>query len=119
MKKIIIITLIILYKCTSGLAQKTIPLCNPALGEQKLQAALEAKPQAPTRAIIKICSPSRHSLANPPLFILDGMELAKGDSLKIEPRDIESISVLKDKKAIEPYGKKGENGVIIITSKKK
>jgi hypothetical protein len=116
--KYIIITLIILYKCTSGLAQKTINLSTPTLGEQKLPAVLEMK-QAPTGTIVKICSPSRHSLANPPLFILDGMELANADSLKIEPKNIESISVFNDKKSIEPYGKKGENGVIIITSKKK
>jgi TonB-dependent SusC/RagA subfamily outer membrane receptor len=55
----------------------------------------------------------------PPLYIVDGVE-GQSDVLKnIHPENIESISVLKDKKAVEPYGKKGENGVIIITSKKK
>jgi hypothetical protein len=116
--KYIIITLIILYKSTSGFAQKTIPISTHTLGEQKLSAVLEMK-QASTKTFIRICSPSRHSINNPPLFILDGMELANGDSLKIEPKNIESISVFNDKKSIEPYGKKGENGVIIITSKKK
>jgi hypothetical protein len=117
--KYIIITLIILYKSTAGFSQKTLPYRTPTLEEQKLPAVLKMKPSAPAGTVIRICSPSRHSLENSPLFILDGMELAKGDSLKIEPRDIESISVFNDKKSIEPYGKKGENGVIIITSKKK
>jgi TonB-dependent SusC/RagA subfamily outer membrane receptor len=38
------------------------------------------------------------------------------DALKSE--DIESIDVLKEKKAIEPYGEKGKNGVVLITTKK-
>ena len=69
---------------------------------------------------IRICSPSRHSLANQPLYIIDGKEMANGDSLKIiDPHNIESVSIVKDKSAIEIYGKKAENGVIIITMKKK
>jgi hypothetical protein len=116
--KYIFITLIILYKSTFGLAQKEIIPSTTTLGERKLSAVLEVKQLSPT-TIIKICSPSRHSLANPPLFILDGMEITRADSLNIKPENIESISVLKDKTAIEPYGKKGENRVIIITSKEK
>jgi TonB-dependent SusC/RagA subfamily outer membrane receptor len=52
-----------------------------------------------------------------PLIIMDG----KADNTVIEnidPNNIESISVLKDSTAIKMYGKKGKNGVIIITSKK-
>jgi TonB-dependent SusC/RagA subfamily outer membrane receptor len=52
-----------------------------------------------------------------PLYILDGKEIT--DTKRIDPKSIESIEVLKDKSAVEIYGKKGENGVIIITSKKK
>jgi TonB-dependent SusC/RagA subfamily outer membrane receptor len=118
MKKIII-TLIILYKSTSGFAQKAVKLIPSTLGEQTLPAVLEMKPQAPMATTIRICSPSRHSIVNPPLFLLDGIEVAHLDSLKIDPKDIASISVLKDRKEVEIYGKKGENGVIIITSKKK
>jgi TonB-dependent SusC/RagA subfamily outer membrane receptor len=36
---------------------------------------------------------------------------------EINPNDIESISVLKDKSATDLYGEKGKNGVIIITLK--
>jgi TonB family protein len=51
-----------------------------------------------------------------PLYILDGKEISNISFLN--PKDIESISVLKDKSATALYGKKGENGVIIITTKK-
>lgn len=59
---------------------------------------------------------------NQPLFIIktdkgtqSGTEMKDFD---IEPNDIESISVLKDKAATEFYGEKGKDGVIIITVKK-
>ncbi len=52
-----------------------------------------------------------------PLFILDDIELPGSDLGKVKPEDIESIEVLKDKKAIEPYGEKGKNGVVIISTK--
>jgi len=55
---------------------------------------------------------------NQPLYIIDG-QIHDGDKLKnINPKDIESISVLKDKSATDTYGDKGKNGVIIITLKK-
>ncbi|MDR1416335.1 MAG: hypothetical protein LBJ57_02800 [Prevotellaceae bacterium] len=54
--------------------------------------------------------------AKKPYVIVDGKEYTKGLHT-IDPNDIESISVLKDEAAIQQYGKKGENGVVIITSK--
>ena len=36
----------------------------------------------------------------------------------INPRDIESIEVLKDASATAIYGSRGANGVILITTKK-
>jgi TonB-dependent SusC/RagA subfamily outer membrane receptor len=35
----------------------------------------------------------------------------------INPTDIESISILKDKSAVSLYGKEGEDGVVLITTK--
>ncbi|MEM6685625.1 MAG: hypothetical protein AAF617_07480, partial [Bacteroidota bacterium] len=54
-----------------------------------------------------------------PLFIVDGKEVTADKFKDFNPNKIESISVLKDKAATELYGKKGENGVIIVTTKKK
>jgi hypothetical protein len=51
-----------------------------------------------------------------PLLIVDGKEV--DDINSISPENIDAFKVLKDKKAIEKYGKKGKNGVIIITTKK-
>jgi TonB-dependent SusC/RagA subfamily outer membrane receptor len=51
-----------------------------------------------------------------PLVYLDGVEIESPDN--VNPEDIESIDVIKDKTAIALYGEKGKNGVILITSKK-
>lgn len=55
---------------------------------------------------------------NPLLIIIDGEKMPKDFELNtIDPNDIESISVLKDKSAIDTYGDEGKDGVIIITRK--
>ena len=40
------------------------------------------------------------------------------DVSSIDPKDIESISVLKGKSALDLYGEEGKNGVVIINLKK-
>ncbi|WP_297336546.1 periplasmic heavy metal sensor [Algoriphagus sp.] len=58
---------------------------------------------------------------NQPFFIFKtsegSVEKSSMSNLDIDPNDIESISVLKDKSATEVYGEKAKNGVIIITLK--
>lgn len=57
-----------------------------------------------------------------PLFVIktdDGtFEKSSMELRDIDPNEIESINVLKDKGATSLYGEKGKNGVIIITLKK-
>ena len=52
-----------------------------------------------------------------PLFIVDGKEFPSSSIHTINPSRIESMSVLKGESALEAYGDKGKNGVIIITTK--
>ncbi|WP_190246212.1 M56 family metallopeptidase [Gelidibacter gilvus] len=53
-----------------------------------------------------------------PLVIFDGKEINNDEMEDIHPNSIAHIEVLKDNSATKVYGKKGENGVILITSKK-
>ena len=53
-----------------------------------------------------------------PLYYVDDRKITKLEMEAIDPNTIESIFILKDKKAIEKYGKEGENGVIEIKIKK-
>lgn len=54
-----------------------------------------------------------------PLVILDGVEQEEGVDINklIDVEKIESISVLKDASAVDLYGERGKDGVIVITSK--
>jgi TonB family protein len=53
-----------------------------------------------------------------PLVVVDGVILEEKNALdKLDPNKIQSISVLKDQSATAIYGKKGANGVILVTSK--
>jgi serine protease Do len=52
-----------------------------------------------------------------PLYIVDGKEVKNVN--EISPNDIEKIDVLKGASAKALYGKKGEKGVVVITTKKK
>lgn len=51
-----------------------------------------------------------------PLLFLDGKEVSSMNI--IQPEDIESVHVIKDKSALAPYGEKGRHGVVLIYSKK-
>ena len=53
-----------------------------------------------------------------PLFIVDGKEASYDVVRKIAPETIESLTVLKDKAAVEVYGEKGKNGVVEVKLKK-
>ncbi len=52
-----------------------------------------------------------------PLFIVNGKEFDKATFYEINPDVIASMKVLKEESSIQKYGKKGSNGVIIVTLK--
>jgi TonB-dependent SusC/RagA subfamily outer membrane receptor len=55
-----------------------------------------------------------------PLYVINGVPVQKNSNnpLKnINPNDIESINILKDNSAVSLYGKEGEDGVVLITTK--
>ena len=53
------------------------------------------------------------------LYIIDDEKMdSEFDVSSIDPQNIESISVLKDKSAVDLYGEEGKNGVVIINLKK-
>ena len=59
-------------------------------------------------------------LDDQPLIIIDGKEAGEAINLdSLDPNTIESINVLKGRSAEKAYGKKGKNGVVEITLKKK
>lgn len=61
---------------------------------------------------------NRYGESKKPLIILDGKPFTS-DINSIDPKTIESITVLKDESSIAVYGDEGKDGVIVMTSKKK
>jgi TonB-dependent SusC/RagA subfamily outer membrane receptor len=53
-----------------------------------------------------------------PLYILNKKEISSEEMKLLDPKTIESVTVLKDESATKVYGEKGKNGVIVITLKK-
>lgn len=67
------------------------------------------------RIIGKIAS---YRTENQPLYVLDGKIISEEKFRKINSKKIKNIMIYKEVKAIELYGDKAKNGVIVITIKK-
>ncbi len=77
---------------------------------------------------VRIRGVGSFSASNTPLYVLDGVAITEGDFTQaaqtanvlntLDPKDIESITVLKDAVAAGLYGSRAANGVIVITTKK-
>ncbi len=68
-----------------------------------------------TAPIVQIRGVSSIGYGADPLYIIDGFP---GSIAGLDPRDIQSVDVLKDASAAAIYGSRATNGVIIITTKK-
>ncbi|MCG1036199.1 SusC/RagA family TonB-linked outer membrane protein [Polaribacter sargassicola] len=53
-----------------------------------------------------------------PLIIMDGVPIRSGTLVSLNPRDFESVTILKDASATSIYGSRAANGVVVITTKK-
>lgn len=54
---------------------------------------------------------------NTPLFVIDGLVADQGAFNRLNPMDIENISVLKDAGSAAIYGSRSANGVVLVTTK--
>jgi TonB-linked SusC/RagA family outer membrane protein len=53
-----------------------------------------------------------------PLYVVDGVPLQAGGIETLNPKDIESIDILKDASSTAIYGSRGANGVVLVTTKR-
>lgn len=106
----------------SGAPSVDVALQGRAPGVQVTQGS--GVPGSPVRILVR--GTSSISSGTEPLYIVDGFPIYQnlGGILgginplsAINPKDIESIEVLKDAAATAIYGSRGSNGVIIITTK--
>lgn len=67
---------------------------------------------------IKVRGTGTITAGTSPLYVVDGVPLAKGQLNTFNMNDVESIEVLKDASSAAIYGSRGSNGVVLITTKK-
>lgn len=65
---------------------------------------------------VLIRGPNSFNASNAPLYVVDGMAISPrpNGSVPVNPRNVKSITVLKDAGATAIYGSRGANGVIVI-----
>ncbi len=68
-------------------------------------------------ATIRIRGTRSFEAGNDPLFVIDGIPVDAGLQ-DINPRDVESIEILKDASATAIYGSRGANGVVLVTTRR-
>ena len=98
------------------------PNAIESLTVSKSQAAKDAYGILAENGVISIItkdyvkSDSQKDQPSKPLVLVDGEVYTNSlDSINIQ--EIESVNVIKNKSATAPYGKAGENGIIMITTK--
>ena len=67
---------------------------------------------------IKIRGTRSLNASSAPLYVVDGVPLQAGGIETLNPRDIESIDILKDASSTAIYGSRGANGVVLVTTKR-
>ena len=109
---------------TSRVSSKQIEQIPIASFEQILQGRApglyiaSGSGQPGSSARVNIRGVGSISGGNSPLYVLDGIPIEEGVFRTMNPNDFESVDVLKDAAGAGLYGSRGENGVIVITSKK-
>lgn len=111
----------------------TVVQGKPTVVEVKKPAAVQVKPtvvevkkaeaKTQTQQPLSIRLNHRNPNAGPPLYVVDGIvmketDINAGPLSKLNPNDIESITVLKDQSAQAIYGERAKDGVILIVTKK-
>lgn len=61
---------------------------------------------------------SSYNNNNQPLIIVDDVEFTYSQFARLDPNEIESISILKDAATTSIYGIKGANGVLVVTTRR-
>ncbi len=56
--------------------------------------------------------------SNTPLIIVDDIEFSYDQFARLDPNEIETLSILKDASTTAVYGVKGANGVVVVTTRR-
>src|SRR5690606_37885044 len=97
-----------------------LPVQNPLQALQGRAAGLDVTSNERPGEMGSIRVRGERSLlaSHPHLYRVDGVRVSTGGIEFLNPKDIETIDVLKHASATAIYGSRGANGVIIVTTKR-
>ncbi|UCS92693.1 TonB family protein [Echinicola marina] len=98
-------------KGKNGVVEITLKEGAP-LPDQSLKGSSSVEEEAP-----KIEITEKLAADKKPLYVVDGIIYTDKEMKKMDPKNIASISVLKNGDAVNLYGSKAQDGVILITTK--
>lgn len=99
---------------------QTRPVSNAfeALQGKAAGVDITTKERPGTIGSINIRGQRSLTASSSPLYVVDGVPLLSASAIEtLNPRDIESIDILKDASATAIYGSRGANGVILVTTR--
>lgn len=85
--------------------------------ESKQKDTLATAKTEPQNSRIVICAPSKSSLLNGPIYVIDGKIIDAKAFSKINPNSVKAIKIFKGNEATGLFGCKAINGAIFITTK--
>jgi len=103
-------------RINNGVATDAIQYLQGAVAGLNITAT-QAGSNPESGAVMLIRGRNSISASNEPLIVLDGVSFY-GSLSDINPKDIESIEVLKDASSSAIYGSRASNGVILIETRK-
>src|SRR5690554_182234 len=106
-------------KLNAKVVEPEPPVKIEIVGHNNDTTTIETDPQikSETKGEIKGITTIAKNGESKILYIYDGVKMSNEEIGKINPNNIADITVIKDKSAVEMYGKEGQDGVIIINSK--
>jgi TonB-dependent starch-binding outer membrane protein SusC len=101
---------------TQEISALPVPSVSSALQGRVAGVSVVNSGSPGTDPIVQIRGIGSISGSSQPLFVVDGFPT--GGLNSFDPRDIESVEILKDAAAAAIYGSRAANGVVLITTKK-
>lgn len=95
---------------------KTIDIAKSLEGKIAGVQVVTTSGQPGNAAEIRIRGIGSLNASQSPLYVIDGVPY-NGNIASLDPKDIETFTVLKDASAAALYGSRASNGVIVITTK--
>ncbi len=99
------------------ISELAVPNLNSALQGRVPGVTVTQTGDPGSNPIVRIRGIGSITGSSDPLYVVDGLPTGAGGIANFDPKDIESVEILKDAASAAIYGSRAANGVILITTK--